>query len=420
VDSGLDIDASVYLFPAPISYTGQDTAEIHIYSNNAVIETIFKNLLRSKAASVRLAGPGEFTARAYLNGKMDLSQAEAVNEIIVSTNIYQLQASQKLLAGRLAEKTRNIRSNIMQCIGLLEAGLDFSDQDIELVSTSEVLRNLEKIRAELYLLISGSISFEEITDLPAVGIAGATNAGKSSLINALLGAERSIVSEQMKTTRDVLSGTLELAHSSCVIFDCAGLISAPKNILEQLSQQAALEAIKNSQITIFCIDVSQRGFRPDLEVYNFIQAKPSIHLATKTDLIDEKMLQERILILNQLFSADFLASSSRTGLGIELLKNRIDAEILELGNIPESPEFTQDIPAESISHGAPALTARHRNAVNEAVENVDQAIKELKQANNEITAMLLRAAYQDLSNITQHQIDEQVLTNIFSRFCIGK
>jgi len=420
VDRQLDIDASVYLFPAPHSYTGQDVGEIHIYANNSVIETLLKNFLSSAVTSVRLAGPGEFTARAYLNGKMDLSQAEAVNEIIVSTNTWQLQASQKLLAGRLTETTRTIRSDIMDCIGLLEAGLDFSSQDIEVISPSQALQNLEKIRTELYQLITGSISFEEITDLPAVGIAGATNAGKSSLVNALLGTERSIVSEQKKTTRDVLTGTLELPHSSCVLFDCAGLISSPKDILEQLSQQAAVEAINNSAITIFCIDLSKSSFSSDLALYNFIEAKPFIHVAAKADLLDKQTLPERISILNKLFAATFLPASSKTGLGLELLRSKIDAGILKLTGFPEPPDSGQTIPAESISHRAPALTARHRNAVNEAVDNVCEAIKELKKGNDEITAMLLRAAYQNLSNITQHHIDEKILTSIFSQFCIGK
>jgi len=224
VDSELQVDATLYLFLAPHSYTGDDIAEIHIHTNAAVTEALMGNLL-SAGGQIRMAGPGEFTARAYLNGKMDLTQAEAVNEIVMSSNKFQLAASEKLLAGRLGETTSKIRSELMDYLSLIEAGLDFSGEDIEFITRPEAAERLTQINNELEGLLSGSVRYEEVVDLPAVGIAGATNAGKSSLLNRLLGQERSIVSELHKTTRDVLTGMLTLAHCKCVLFDCAGLIT---------------------------------------------------------------------------------------------------------------------------------------------------------------------------------------------------
>ena len=136
VDTELKVDTKLYLFLAPHSYTGDDIAEIHINTNSAVTKTVMDNLL---GKGLRIAGPGEFTARAYLNGKIDLAQAEAVNEIIVSSNAFQLAAAEKLLSGRLSETTAKVCSAMMDCLGLTEAGLDFSGEDIELETSAEVI-----------------------------------------------------------------------------------------------------------------------------------------------------------------------------------------------------------------------------------------------------------------------------------------
>jgi len=254
VDVELYINAKLYLFFAPHSFTGDDVVEIHTDMNSAVTEALIKNIMEH---GLRMAEPGEFTARAFLNGKIDLAQAEAVNEIIVSTNEYQLAAAEKLLGGQLGEVTAELCENLMDCLSLIEAGLDFSGADIELLTRSEAVEGLIRVKGQLEGLLAGSISYESVIDLPAVGIAGAPNAGKSSLLNRLLGAERSIVSGDRKTTRDILSGPLSLAHGRCVLFDCAGLVLEPDGILENLARQAAVEALRNSSVVLFCVDASK-------------------------------------------------------------------------------------------------------------------------------------------------------------------
>jgi tRNA modification GTPase len=407
VDDELKINAQLYFFQAPHSYTGEDIAEIHAYTNSAVTEAIVSNLLDK---GLRMAEPGEFTARAYLNGKLDLMQAEAVNEIIVSSNEYQLAAAEKLLDGRLGEMTSKLRADLMDLLSLIEAGLDFSGEDIEFITRDEAIKKLVMIKEQLDQLLSGSIRYESVIDLPAVGIAGAPNAGKSSLLNKLLGKERSIVSHQHKTTRDVLTGVCTLPHCRCVLFDCAGLLTETEGVLDELAQQAAIEALRNSNVVIFCADISENSWNEDIAILELIEPKILVPVATKCDLIPDQSLPERLAALNESFiSTDFLPTSVKTGVGIKLLRQTINSKLTE--------KF------EVLQTGGIALTARHRKAITEAIEQINESIDELNAGNDEVVVMMLRTAYQTVSDIEQPgtaHIDEQILGQIFSRFCIGK
>lgn len=404
IDDELEAEAGLYLFPWPHSYTGDDIVEIHLYTNPSVTQALISSLLEY---GLRTAEPGEFTARAYLNGKMDLSQAEAVNEIIVSSNKFQLDAAEKLLSGQLSLTTAKIHSQIMECLSLIEAGLDFSGEDIEFITKEDALERLSGIKKQLEELLTGSIRYESVIDLPAVGIAGAPNAGKSSLVNKLLGTERSIVSHESKTTRDVLTGLLELEHSNCVLFDCAGLITEPDNILDDLAQQAAIEAIRNSAVVVFCVDISKPNWSEDISIRKLIEPKILIPAATKCDLLVQKSLSTRLAELNEMFGIEFLPVSAKTGSCLEQLRNQIDSQLISGQTYAESPL---------------AITARHKQAVTEAIANLNDAIHELSADNDEVAAMMLRAAYQGIGSIRQHDpaVDEQILEQIFSRFCIGK
>ncbi len=429
VDDELKVEAKLYLSFGPRSYTGEDVAEFHTYTNAAVVETLMGKMF---SQGLRMAGPGEFTARAYLAGKIDLTQAEAVNEVVVSSNTFQLAAAEKLLSGRLAEATAKIQSELMDCLSLIEAGLDFSSEDIEFITRPQAVEKLTWIKMELEQLLSGSIRNESLIDLPAVGIAGATNAGKSSLLNKLLGEERSIISDRHKTTRDVLTGLLSLTHCRCVLFDCAGLLATAENILDELAQQAAVEALRNSSVVVFCVDVSKdprlktqdtRYNAPELGMWADeislwslvcgLGSVPAILVATKSDLVSEEMLANRLAELNKLFAAKFLPTSAVTSVGVEQLRNTIDKKLIEL---------VLGTGSEGLSEQASgvALMARHRQAVTDAIENVSEAMIELKASNDEVTAMMLRAAYKAMSDIEQQHIDEEILDRIFSQFCIGK
>ena len=412
-----NLDSAVYLFRQPHSYTGDDLAEIHLWANPAVTEILLDRLL---ALGARPASPGEFTARAYLNNKIDLAQAEAVNEVITASNTFQLAAAENLLAGRLGQTSKIICESILDLLSRLEADLDFSTEDIEPTNQAGIITTLGETISQLQNLLSGSVQFESTLDLPAVGIAGAPNAGKSTLLNKLLGKHRSIVSHHRKTTRDVLTGEITLSGCRCILFDCAGLTTHAETILDELAQQAAIEALRNATVVIFCVDIAKTNWAEDLAVFRLIQPKTLIPAATKVDLPDKKQLLDRVSQVTALFGVPFAPISAKTSEGLQEFRELIGRKIIEQSIGPGVSGASHE--SRGTSHGV-ALTARHRQAVTAAIADLVQAVDEFKSGNDELAAMMLRTAHSSLSDIEQPRlagVDEQLLDRIFSRFCIGK
>ena len=395
------LEAKLYLFPSPNSYTGDDLVEIHLFTCDEAIELLFSKLL---SLGCRSAEAGEFTYRAYANGKMDLSQAEAVAQLIQSSNQYQLSAARKLFGGSVEKMVKQIRQEILELLSLIEAGLDFSAEDIEIISTKKAIERAKKIQESLNELLAGSITFEQIIDAPSVVITGIANAGKSSLVNALVGANRSIVSDQSGTTRDVLEHWLKLDKCDCVLSDTAGLVVEPANILQTLANTAALRAIEDSMAIIFCVDITKQDYSVDIQILKQFQKKNIIYAATKCDLLKSNEIQN----LKHVFGYDFLATSSKNLMGIDELKEVMQENIIrQTSHTSEAADKT-------------ALMERHRQTVIETIKNIEGACTELEKNNEEISAMFLRSAIQNLSSFEAEHIDEQILETIFSRFCIGK
>lgn len=406
ISDGLYLPAELIAFKSPNSYTGDNLIEIHIDCGAVAVEQIIAEITRS---SVRLAEPGEFTARAFLNGKIGLAQAEAVAQIVSAGSQIKLNAAQKLLAGRLSQSVGNIRNKLLDIMTLIEAGLDFSDQNIEIVPKHKALKDVAEIRDGLQNLLDGCIYYEAVIDMPSVGVAGASNAGKSSLTNTLLGWQRSIVSSEKATTRDVLSGRLELENNSCLLFDCAGLMPDSKNILDELAQQAAIEAIHGASVMMFCIEACKDDYSDDVAALELVRGNftgPMICVVTKYDQIQEQSDTASPKLPD--IQNDTIFTSSQTGLGIDSLKSRID-EMLG-----------QAMFAGGESTDAIAINQRHFETANEAIGNVKKAHKEIAAENEELAAMFLRSAYDALAGIENESVDEQMLGRIFSNFCIGK
>ena len=404
---GMRLDAYIYVFPEGKSYTGDLLVELHVVCCEAVADLILQKLV---SVNARLAEAGEFTARAYLNGMMDLTQAEAVAEIVSSSNAVQLKAAEKLLEGRLSAIVSGICDKIIDLMSLLEAELDFCEEEILFISPDEAVNRADEIVVELESLIEGNIKYQAMIGLPAVGIAGSPNAGKSSLLNALTGERRSIVSGQRATTRDVLTAELSLKNNNCIIFDCAGLsIEHKVDVLDEIAQQAAIEAINAAQVVLFCVDISKEDFKEDVGLLKLIKSETLIFAATKSDLVSDEGLEERISGLKKHVSSDFLVTSVGDDGSLEKLKGEIDSTLTRCGS-----RFGDD--SERL-----AVTERHRQCVKKAFDCMHRAKGELGGDDNELAAMFLRDAYETLSGLEQEKsVDEQMLDRIFSKFCIGK
>ncbi len=256
-------------------------------------------------------------------------------------------------------------------------------------------------------MISESITRESIIEMPSVGIAGATNAGKSTLLNTLLGKQRSIVSDRKKTTRDILTGTLSLKNSQCVIFDCAGLIAQPADIIDELAQTAAVEALKNSTLVLFCVDLSKDDVTQDDQIFGLIKAKTILGVAAKSDTVTPDELTGKLRLLNDTFSIPFTPVSAKENINIESLTEQIDTQLIASADIPHGTSVV-------------ALNTRHKALVTDTVKTIEQAVEQLQRQNDEIAAMMLRTAYDQLGSVEQQPVDEKILDHIFSNFCIGK
>ena len=408
VDPQLKLPCELMIFPSPNSYTGDDLIEIHINANNKVLDCILTQLC---VQHCRLAQPGEFTARAYLNGKMGLAQAEAVSEIISAGNDFKLNAAQKLLAGKLSKTVSNLRNELLDTMTLLEAGMDFSEEDIEFISCCDAISRLKAISTGIDNLLTGPVNYESIIDLPTVAIAGVTNAGKSSLLNTLAGCKRSIVSSQAATTRDVLDCKVELENTDCILLDCAGFVEKNETILDELATASAIEAISTATIVIFCIDVAKNDYVQDsaalLNIYKHHQG-PIIAAITKCDQVEPDLLAKKLGGLNTLVTGELFFTSSKNGTGIDSLKSHINSVLLEIF----SPLSETD--------DAITINRRHRRTLESAKRNITSAVAELDQSSNETAAMFIRTSYQSLAGIEDETIDEKMLERIFANFCIGK
>jgi tRNA modification GTPase len=406
VDDDLNINGSVYAFFQPHSYTGQDLAELHLDACAAVVEKILENLYQY----VRPAQPGEFTQRAFLNGKMDLTQAEAVAEIVSAANVTQLAAAEQLLKGRFSDSISKLREQVIELLGLLEAGLDFSEEDIEFITPDQAIERIDSFKSTVLELLNNSIRCERIIDLDSVGLAGVPNAGKSRLLNALLDTQRSIVSDTEATTRDVLTGVLPLDHLDCVLFDCAGLLNEKQQntLVNQLSHEASLTALNTAAVVLFCVDAGKSDFAADLQMRQQISAATVIYVMTKSDTVKPEDLGQRQQELQGVFGSEFIPTSAAAGSGLGELKVQIRNELLRLrrGDREHEDRLT--------------INQRHTQKLTEAIQVLGDAANEIKANSTEIAAMLLRQTYELLGSLENEEISEVILDSIFSRFCIGK
>lgn len=379
--AGLSCPAWVYHFISPKSYTGEDLLELHIPGNPLLARMLLDYLVASGA---RQAEPGEFTARAYFHGKLDLSQAEGVAAAVSAQNDLQLAAARKLMAGELAVRLRPAMEPLAESLALVEAGIDFSEEQLEFLTASQISERIDGILDQLRKLVSESANFEKLSHEPTIVFAGRPNAGKSTLTNALAGHDRSIVSPQPGTTRDVLSAEIMLSRGTARIIDIAGLETAEGEIPRQM-QAAAHRAIEEADVLVLVRDVTDS--RADVT----LARSPELRVLTKIDLPASPPTV-----------ADAIPVSAKTGIGLDSLRSALDS--LAFGVTTAGASL--------------ALTSRHLQALADAISTLNRA--KSVAGSPELLAAELRSALDYLGSILGVVSPDEILGLIFSRFCIGK
>jgi tRNA modification GTPase len=385
------------LFKAPHSYTGEDSIEIACHGSPYILQKILSALLER---GVRAAEPGEFTFRAFKNKKLDLSQAEAVNDLIHSNS----EASQKLameqLRGDFSKKIRDLRAQLLQFSSLIELELDFSEEDVEFADRSALIQLIATIQNVTSQLIASFDLGNALKNGVPVTIIGKPNAGKSTLLNALLGDDRAIVSDIAGTTRDTIEDQIVIDGIVFRFIDTAG-IRHTTDVIEAIGVDKAYESVGKSAIVIHLFDsneVSEKDFLEQTQVIKDKNGKASIiHVMNKADLSIKQAWIEQY---------EILAISAKQIVGIDQLKQTL------VKNLHHNAHHQND---------TIVVNARHSSALIRANEALNRILEGLNHNQTlELVASDLRQALNAMAEITGEISHEDTLTSIFTQFCIGK
>lgn len=397
-DQKLD-EVLVVIMKAPKSFTAEDTVEINCHGGILMVKKIMEAVIRHGA---RTADPGEFTKRAFLNGRIDLAQAEAVADVIHATNEYALKASVSQLGGSVSKKVKELRGEILYEIAYIESALD-DPEHITLEGYGErILSALGLFMKELEALIRSADDGRVMREGVKTVILGKPNAGKSSLMNVLLGEERAIVTEVAGTTRDTLEEHIHLQGISLNVVDTAG-IRETEDIVEKIGVERALKAAGEGDLIIYVVDGSIPLDENDREIIEFIRGRKSIVLLNKSDLdlvVDKEMLED--LSGNQAF---FISAKEEKG--IEALEREIKRMFYH-GELA----FNDQVYITNV---------RHKEALERALYSI-KMVKESVESGmpEDFYSIDLMDAYKQLGFILGEEVEEDLVNEIFSRFCMGK
>lgn len=389
-------EAMVSVFKAPRSYTGEDCVEISCHGSRYILNKVLELLVQK---GCRMAAPGEFTQRAYLNGKMDLAQAEAVADLIASTNRSTHHMAMSQLRGGISSELSTLRDRLLHLTSLLELELDFSDhEDLEFADRKELQTIAEDISARITRLAQSFKTGQALKQGIPVAIIGKTNVGKSTLLNRLLHEERAIVSDIHGTTRDTIEDTIDIKGITFRFIDTAG-IRQTTDTIEQIGIERTFAAVSKARIVIFLMDENTKEEEIQ-ELQELTLDKETIILYNKADKIDLQTFTPPI--------APQLCISAKTGYNLD----KLEAKLLEIANIPELNE--NDIIVTS---------ARQYDALLRASQNLENVLTGLHSGlSGDLISEDLRLVLDDLADITGQEriVTNEVLENIFSHFCVGK
>ena len=390
----------VSYFIKPRSYTMENMCEINSHGGNIVMQNILEVCLENGA---ELAEPGEFTKRAFLNGRIDLSQAESIIDIINSKTKKESKASLKQLEGFLSKKIKSIRKKIMDVMVDIEANIDYPEYDIEEVTEKKVENMLKSIEKELMSLKNTFDNGKIIKDGINVAIVGKPNAGKSSLLNALLKEERAIVSKYKGTTRDSIEELMNIDGIPIKIIDTAGIREASDEV-EKIGIERAKEIADNADLLIAIFDISANIDEEDIEIIDLIKDKKAIIVLNKIDLIQDNInVDSRISNLNK----KIIKISALNKDGVE----KISETIVEMFKINEI----------NLDDGRIVTNTRHKNLINKAINSTENAQISLEnKMPMDIVAIEIKNVLEDLGEITGEDVSENIINEIFAKFCLGK
>ena len=388
------IDKGVAIaFPGPNSYTGEDVVEFQGHGGVSVIRKLLETII---SLDVRVAEPGEFTKRAFLNGKMDLVQAEAVQDLIQSNSEESALSAVRSLTGEFSEKINQILSELIALRVFVEATIDFSDEEIDFLESHEVSSKLYSLKLTLLNILESANQGAILRDGIHVAIAGKPNAGKSSLLNSLTKQPSAIVTDVAGTTRDVLKETIQIDGMPIHIIDTAGLHNSD-NIIEQEGIRRAHTEINNADVVLLVYDASDKSV--DLSILpESVKDKPKIVIKNKIDLTGSKTGIQKIQ------NNPEISISAKNGDGINIVRKAL-ADFAGLNSNTE---------------GVFLARKRHIIAINETLSFINSAISQLDGGASELVAEDLRQAGMHLGQITGEFSSDDLLGQIFSSFCIGK
>ena len=386
----------VSYFKSPKSYTGEDVIEINCHGGNVSTREILELVLKNGA---RLAEPGEFTKRAFLNGKLDLTQAEAVIELINSKSDKESKASYKQLEGLLGAKIKEIKQDIIDLLVDIEANIDYPEYDIEEVRRERIYNVLSTNVSKLETLEKSFESGKILRDGVSTVIIGKPNVGKSSLLNRLVKEDRAIVTEIAGTTRDTIEEYITIRGIPLKLVDTAG-IHETDDIVESIGVNKSKKAIDESELVLLMLDATRELSKEDEELLEATKNKNRIILINKIDA-DKK-------INKNMFKSDkVIEMSTKTLAGIEELEETIE----EMFNISEL----------NMENEIVITNVRHKNLIHKAAEEIKNAIISIKNGLPiDMLSIDLQEALQNLGEITGESISEEVVKGIFAKFCVGK
>jgi tRNA modification GTPase len=393
----------VSLFKNPKSYTGEDVVEISCHGSTYIQQEIIQLFLRK---GCRMASAGEFTLRAFLNGKLDLSQAEAVADLISSDNEAAHQIAMQQMRGGFSSEISRLREELMNFASLIELELDFAEEDVEFADRTQFKELIDRISFVLKRLIDSFAVGNVIKNGIPVAIVGEPNVGKSTLLNALLNEERAIVSEIAGTTRDTIEDEISIGGIGFRFIDTAG-IRETKDVVESIGIKKTFEKIEQSQVTIYLFDASKQitdleSVRIEIEkIRNKYPQKPLLVIANKIDVLDDIQLAE----INTTIP-DVLLLSAKTGFGVEQLTNAL-LNLINTGALRNNDTIVTN--------------TRHYDALIKAFEEIQKVKQGLETGlSGDLMAIDIRQALYHFGEITGEITTDDLLGNIFANFCIGK